>query len=153
MRDGGGAESAQTRPVAVLPCEHPESQILRDGWLAPDKRASRKYFGSERQSVALTSPKPTSRKSAMLLALRDMEETSLLHANISSRGLIDSPYELLGLLGDLPLRGLQQRVSATQCRPPEFGRRVAPKPLSSTVLWRLLALPIYRQRACSRRRR
>ena len=32
---------------------------------------------------------------------------------------------LLGLLSDLPLRGLQQSASATQCRPPEFGRRAA----------------------------
>jgi NADPH:quinone reductase-like Zn-dependent oxidoreductase len=26
--------------LGMLPCEHPESQILRGGWLAPDKRAS-----------------------------------------------------------------------------------------------------------------
>jgi 16S rRNA C1402 N4-methylase RsmH len=34
-------------------------------------------------------------------------------------------YQALRLLGNLPLRGLQQMVSATQCRPPEFGRRAA----------------------------
>lgn len=39
--------------------------------------------------------------------------------------LIDTPMMLLGLLRDLPLRGLQQEVSATQRRPPEFGRRAA----------------------------
>ncbi len=47
------------------------------------------------------SPKPTSGKSAMLLALRN--------TNISSRGLIDSPYDASWVVGDVRLRGLQQR--------------------------------------------
>ena len=45
------------------------------------------------------SSKPTSGKSAMLLALRDMDETSLLGIPISSSGLIDSPYEASWVVG------------------------------------------------------
>jgi hypothetical protein len=57
---------------------------------------------------------------------RHGREQFVRNTNISSTGLNDSPFMmLLGFSRDLPERGLQQMVSAPQCRPPEFGRRAA----------------------------
>ena len=73
-----------------------------------------------------TSSKPTSGEICDAAGVaRPGKDQFAKDSNISSRGLIDSPHDLLGSSHVFLERGLQQRVSATQCRPPEFGRRAA----------------------------